>query len=177
MPSFRAHVVLLFPFYARVGSCNLYLDRRHLSMFTANDLLTCVSGYATPYFFISVFAKEKNPNISTFISTVPILVMNYSAMCGRILVGLGADKIGPVNTFMLSIAVSGLTQVLIWNFASSLASILVFAVSYGFWGGVFISLLPPAAAQLFGHEQLANLSGLLFLSTLPGENSPINAAT
>jgi MFS family permease len=126
------------------------------------------SGYQTPYFFISVFTKDKNPDISPFLSTVPILVMNYSAACGRILVGLGADKFGPVNTFMLSILISGLAQVLIWDFASSLTSILVFAVSYGFWGGVVISLLPSAAAQLFGHEQLANLSGLLVLSNLPG---------
>lgn len=95
--------------------------------------------------------------------------MNYSAASGRILVGLFADKfLGPVNTFMLSILISGLTQVLIWNFATGLAGILAFSVLYGFWGGVVISLLPPAAGQIFGHEQLANLSGLLILSNLPG---------
>lgn len=94
--------------------------------------------------------------------------MNYSAAIGRILVGFGADYMGPVNTLMLSILISGLAQVFIWDFASGLPSIIVFAVLYGFWGGVVISLLPPAAAQLFGHKQLANLSGLLILSNLPG---------
>lgn len=94
--------------------------------------------------------------------------MNYSAAAGRILVGLGADHFGPVNTFMLSILISGLTQVLIWDFATNFASIIAFSVLYGFWGGVVVSLLTPTAAQLFGHGQLANLSGLLTLSNLPG---------
>ncbi|KAF8315009.1 MFS general substrate transporter [Clavulina sp. PMI_390] len=127
-----------------------------------------VFGYQTPYFFVSVFTSEKNPELSSFVSTVPILMMNYSAALGRTLVGFVADKMGPCNTFALSILISGLTQVLIWNFASSLASIMVFAVTYGFWGGVVVSLLPPAGAALFGAEQLASLSGLLTLSNLPG---------
>jgi len=162
-------VLMLHSLFLIHTHCWLCLDPRSvLAVTTPADLLTCLSGYLTPYFFISVFTRDKNPEISPFLSTVPILVMNYSAAIGRILVGLGADKFGPVNTFMFSILVSGLTQVLIWDFASSLGSILVFAVSYGFWGGVVISLLTPAAAQLFGHDQLASLSGLLFLSNLPG---------
>ena len=161
--------ILLFLIYVPCRLSSSWLGT--FSLFTAP---TRHSGYQTPYFFISVFTKDKNPGISPFLSTVPILVMNYSAACGRILVGLCADKFGPVNTFMLSILISGLTQVLIWNFASSLASILVFAVTYGFWGGVVISLLPPAAARLFGHDQLANLSGLLILSNLPGTLVHIN---
>ena len=49
---------------------------------------------------------------------------------------------------------------------------MTFSVLYGFWGGCFVSLLSPVAAHLFGHEQLANLSGLLTLFNLPGERLP-----
>ena len=71
---------------------------------------------------------------------------------------------------MLSVLLSGLSQVLIWNFAESYAAIMVFSIVYGFWGGVVISLMSPVGGILFGTEKLANLTGLLVLSNLPGES-------
>jgi nitrate/nitrite transporter NarK len=120
---------------------------------------------------LSVYTREKAPNLSQTLFTLPITVCNFSAALGRVLVGFASDHLGPTNTFIIAITVSGLLQAVMWNFAYSYATIMAFSMLYGFWGGCFVSLLAPVAAQLFGHKQLANVSGLLALTYMPGELS------
>ncbi|KAF9513838.1 hypothetical protein BS47DRAFT_1343848 [Hydnum rufescens UP504] len=132
------------------------------------SLVMTVFGYQVPYFFLSVYTREKTLNISQTLSTLPITVCNFSAALGRVLVGFASDHLGPTNTFIIAITVSGLLQAVMWNFAYSYATIMAFSMLYGFWGGCFVSLLSPVAAQLFGHKQLANVSGLLALTYMPG---------
>jgi len=47
------------------------------------------------------------------------------------MVGLVADQIGPLNTYVMVIVVSGIVQLTIWMTAKSFAQICVFAVMYG----------------------------------------------
>lgn len=115
------------------------------------------------------YTREKVTSLgSEQLITLPVVVMNFSAALGRTLVGYTADRLGPANTYILTLAASGFTQIIIWNFATTYPTILVFGILYGFFGGCLVSLLGPVGAQLFGQEQLANLSGLLMLSNLPG---------
>jgi len=132
------------------------------------SLVMAVFGYQVPYFLLSVYTREKAPNLSQTLSTLPITVCNFSAALGRVLVGFASDHIGPSNAFIIAITVSGLLQAVMWNFASSYTTIMAFSMLYGFWGGSLVSLLSPVAAQLFGHKQLANLSGLLAMTYMPG---------
>ena len=63
----------------------------------------------------------------------------------------------------------GLSQLVIWTFASNFASIFVFSALYGLIGPSFLSLLPIASAQLFGTTGLATLTGFLTLASSPGQ--------
>ena len=54
----------------------------------------------------------------------PLTVLNLSAAVGRILVGFAADKCGPVNALFVAIALSGLTQLLVWMFVTTYAGIV-----------------------------------------------------
>ena len=48
---------------------------------------------------------------------------------------------------------------------------MVFATLYGFFCGCFLSLISAVAAQVYGADRLAGLSGLLLLFNAPGEPS------
>jgi len=76
------------------------------------------------------------------------------------------------------VLMSGLAQLLVWNFVSDYAGIMAMSALYGFFGVCFWSLATPVAAWFYGTENLAGLSGLLFLFAAPGEllGPPITGA-
>jgi len=111
------------------------------------------------------------PNVSSQLSVAPVAVLNFAMAFGRTIIGLTGDRIGVTNAFIGSCVISGLSQMLVWNFATSYTPIIVFAVLQGAFGGCFISLVAPVSAQLFGTEKLATLSGLLILFNSPGKRA------
>ncbi|KAI0920640.1 hypothetical protein AcW1_002325 [Taiwanofungus camphoratus] len=150
------------PVFWSLGSCFLFT----------------VFGYLTPIFFLPTFANDKIPNMTDFLSTLPVTVLNLAAATGRVSTGFVADRIGPVNSMFIAILMSGLAQILVWNFVTNYAGTIAFAVLYGFFCGCFISLSPAVAARLYGSGRLAGLSGLLLFFNLPGNSAgaPIGGA-
>ena len=55
---------------------------------------------------------------------LPVTVLNISAAVGRIFIGFAADKLGPVNALFVAIALSGLTQLVVWMFVTTYAGIV-----------------------------------------------------
>ena len=139
------------------------------------------------------------------LSVLSITILNISSGIGRCCTGFFADRIGPTNTLFAVVLISGLVQLLVWNFANdypgivsaferdvdisylTLAQVATSAL-YGFFGVCFWSLATPVgstipsipadpslklfistAAWFYGTENLAGLSGLLFLFAAPGE--------
>ena len=90
----------------------------------------------------------------------------------QIFAGFLADLIGPINTLFLSFFLGGLSQILIWSFATSMGPIMLFAILYGFAGSWFLSLVPPVVAQMFGTEDFATLVGFVVLTNSPGRLFP-----
>ncbi|GBE86939.1 Aspyridones efflux protein [Sparassis crispa] len=125
-------------------------------------------GYLTPIFYLPMYTTQMIPSADVLLSSLPVTVLNLSAACGRTLIGFVADRVGPVNALFVAVLLSGLTQLLIWNFVTTYAGIMSFAVLYGFFCGSFISLSPAVGAQLYGSGRLAGLSGLLIFFNLPG---------
>lgn len=125
----------------------------------------------SPYALIAAYSREKLPQYpsDSIIPTLPLTVMSFSSGFGRVFAGFLADLIGPVNTLFLSFFLGGLFQIVIWSFATSLGSILVFGILNGFAGSWFLSLIPPVVAQLFGTEGLATSVGFVVLSNSPGK--------
>ncbi|KZV88196.1 MFS general substrate transporter [Exidia glandulosa HHB12029] len=131
-------------------------------------LFFSVFGYLPAVFYLVTYAKDTLPGLSPSLTVLPVTLLNIAATCGRIGVGIAADKIGPTNAFIISVTFAGLAQLLIWNFAASYAAVIAFSIICGAFGGCFVSLTGPVAAHVFGAERLAGLSGLLTLFNTPG---------
>ncbi|EJT97285.1 MFS general substrate transporter [Dacryopinax primogenitus] len=131
---------------------------------------TCF-GYPSPLYFMSTYAASKLPHLSPTSLSIPLAINNFFSALGRTLVGRLADRIGVINAFVISVTLSGLSQLLIWRWVESYAGIMGFAIVFGFFGGCFISLATPLAASLFGVHNLATLSGMLLVFNLPGNTA------
>ncbi|KAI0724670.1 major facilitator superfamily domain-containing protein [Fomitopsis betulina] len=141
-------------------------------------ILCTVFGYLTPIFFLPTFTIDRIPGTTDFLSALPLMLLNFGAAAGRSSVGFVADRIGPVNALLISVSISGLAQLLIWNFVYTYSGIIAFGIIYGFFCGCFISLTPAVCAQLYGSDRLAGLSGLTLFFNLPGNaaGAPLGGA-
>ena len=63
--------------------------------------------------------------------------------------------------FFLSFFLGGILQMVFWPFTASYASVITFGAAYGLTGGVFMTLVPPVCAKVFGMENLATITGLM----------------
>ncbi|KAF8754717.1 Major Facilitator Superfamily [Rhizoctonia solani] len=118
-----------------------WIDKQYFKdpSFGASGLRCCSLGYMTPFVYISVYAREKIPQISDQLASLPISVM--ASFC----------------------------QAVLWNVAAdSYAGIMVFSVLFGMTGPCFISLVTPVAVTLYGTHNLATPTGLLNISNMPG---------
>ncbi|KAJ7030643.1 major facilitator superfamily domain-containing protein [Mycena alexandri] len=130
-----------------------------------------IFGYLSPYYFVTTYVKSQVPTLDpkSILVVIPLVVMNISGGIGRIIAGRLADRFGPVNMFFTSFFLGGLSQVFIWTFAHSYATVMVFSVVYGLVGCWFLSLLPVVCAQLFGLNDLATITGFMVLANAPGQ--------
>ena len=105
----------------------------------------CLSnfGYPVPFFYLPTFAKQKILNLTELVSTqhddtlvcwevhnlrqlsvLSVTTLNISAGIGRCFAGFFADRIGPTNAMFIVVLVSGLVQLLVWNFVSDYPGIV-----------------------------------------------------
>ncbi|KAG0243158.1 hypothetical protein BGW41_002798 [Actinomortierella wolfii] len=117
-------------------------------------------GYFVPFFYFPTYARLNGVSIST--SSVLIGVVNGSSACGRVLMGLASDYIGDVNSLLLSMIFSSVSVFLFWILAKSLPLMVVFCISYGFWSGSFVALVPSVSAHLCGIGRLASVTGIVY---------------
>lgn len=106
------------------------------------------------------------------------MLISFCLAFGRAMIGAVADVIGPLNTYALVFALSGVIQLSLWLTAKSFAHVCIFAVVYGLIATGFLGLIPQIVVQLFGASNLASNVGLLILFNGPGNlaGSPISGA-
>ncbi|KZP00144.1 MFS general substrate transporter [Calocera viscosa TUFC12733] len=133
-------------------------------------IMLAFRGYLSPYFYIEEYTRSIIPGVSPELVTVPAAVMNFAAALGRTLVGHAADRVGACNAFIIAVGMAGVVQLLIWNFAYNYATVMVASITFGFFGGTFLSLTSVMGASLYGVNNLATLSGILTLFNTPGKS-------
>jgi MFS family permease len=89
-------------------------------------------------------------------------VISASSVFGRIVPPYFADQIGSFNVVTISAGMSGVCMLALWlpfNYHSSHAGLIVFALAYGFFSGAFVSLLMPCVAKAGNIETLGRRFG------------------
>ena len=88
--------------------------------------------------------------------------MNAGGVLGRVLPAYLSDAIGRFNLLVPCALLAGLSCLVLWTFAYSLPLVYVFATSYGFFSGAFISVINPCVAQISELHELGTRIGVLY---------------
>ncbi|KAJ9116499.1 hypothetical protein QFC24_006732 [Naganishia onofrii] len=133
-------------------------------------------GFLPPFAYITTYTQDTiiptlNPDsITRLTSAWPLCCMGFGMFVGRALVGMVADKIGAIQTFIIAMEFAGLLQMIAWHFATTYPGAICFSLVYGAFGGSGLSLIPVVIGQLFGvGPNFATLVGLGMLATAPGQ--------
>ncbi|KAI9029021.1 major facilitator superfamily domain-containing protein [Phycomyces nitens] len=118
-------------------------------------------GYFIPFFYLPSYATH----LGLTATNGSALVAVGSAMnsVGRIMAGILADKLGPVNINVIFTTMGGLSTLLIWRFAYTYGSLMAYAVVFGLFCGSYFALLSPITATILGPEKFRSGLSLLFI--------------
>ncbi|KUL83543.1 hypothetical protein ZTR_10578 [Talaromyces verruculosus] len=104
-----------------------------------------------------------------------IAIVNGASLFGRIVPGHIGDKVGYFNIIVASAFFSCIAILCLWlpfDYHSSNAGLIVFAVAYGFCSGAFVSIMMPCCAKSGSLEtlgrQIGTYQGVIAISTLTG---------
>ncbi|OAD04986.1 hypothetical protein MUCCIDRAFT_108830 [Mucor lusitanicus CBS 277.49] len=135
-----------------------------------NFILWCLAdivielSYYTPLFFLPSYATSlglKDTKGSSLIS----ITASCNAI-GRIFAGMIADRIGHINTVIITGFLAGCSAFLIWTFAYNFVSLVFFAAIFGFFGGAFVTLGPSTTAIITGMDRFKSGYSLFLLVTM-----------
>lgn len=77
-----------------------------------------------------------------------------------------ADRIGHINTVIITGFLAGCSAFLIWTFAYNFVSLVFFAAIFGFFGGAFVTLGPSTTAIITGMDRFKSGYSLFLLVTV-----------
>ncbi|KAF2204515.1 MFS general substrate transporter [Delitschia confertaspora ATCC 74209] len=106
-----------------------------------------------PPYFLPLFAHSLGLSSSTGAGLVA--GFNLCNAVGRFLAGPLCDRIGPVNTFFLTMILNAVSMLAIWPVSNSLGPLVVFAMINGIANGSFFTTLPTVVAGMFGPARAA----------------------
>ncbi|KAF2446718.1 MFS general substrate transporter [Karstenula rhodostoma CBS 690.94] len=155
------------------------LKEKQFALFTIGAFLGMWIVFA-PLDYLPSMAQEHG--FSSTLALYLISIVNASSIFGRTIPPYLADYIGSFNIVTWSSGLSGICMLALWlpfNYHSSHAGIIAFALTYGFTSGAFVSLLMPCIAKSgdiqtlgrrFGTFQvimsIANLTGLPIMGAI-----------
>ncbi|GKZ32519.1 hypothetical protein AbraIFM66950_001988 [Aspergillus brasiliensis] len=99
-------------------------------------------GFFNPIFYIEAYAIKQHA-IGEPLAFYLVSILNAASVPGRIIPGLLAPRLGPLNILLGSAIISGLLS-LCWIAITDSGGLIAFAVLYGFFSGAFVAL--PAVA-------------------------------
>jgi len=95
-------------------------------------------GLFTPFFYLPTFAVEHGMSVQ--LAAYLVAILNGASFLGRVVPGILADKIGPLNMLFAAGASTGIL-IFVWQAITTNAGIIVFSVLFGFCSGAIISLM------------------------------------
>ncbi|CDR44264.1 CYFA0S14e01464g1_1 [Cyberlindnera fabianii] len=93
-----------------------------------------------------------------------IITSNASAIAGRFLPSIIADRIGRFNVAIGTITICAIVSLVVWlPFGQHLAALYTFAVMYGFFSGSILSLSPVCCGQISRTEEFGRRYATMYL--------------
>lgn len=123
-------------------------------------------GFLLPYFYLSLYA-QKVAGLSPADGAILLGILNGSSGIGRFALGFAADKLGRMNVFCFCMFMGSLSTFL-WPLCTNFPSLVIYCVSFGFFGGGFISIVPVVLADFWGTERISGIMGIFLSSTAFG---------
>lgn len=102
-------------------------------------------GLFTPFFYLPTYAVDHG--MSAQLSSYLAAILNAASFFGRVIPGIMADKLGAMNMLFLAALCTGIL-IFAWQTMTTNATIILFAVLYGFFSGAIISLMSFALAMV-----------------------------
>ena len=148
---------------ARVKSTILAVRAQRANpYFTRLFLIPFFVGFAyfVPFGFLPSYAVENG--LTSYQAAIIIGLMNGSNSLGRCILGLYGDYLGHINTLLISCTLAALSAVWIWPFATTLQTLSIFGICYGFWIGGYFSLLTPTLIKVLGDGDVASTTSTIY---------------
>ncbi|KAI1790846.1 MFS general substrate transporter [Ganoderma leucocontextum] len=117
-------------------------------------------GLFTPFCYLVSFAADQGMSRRT--AFYMLAVLNAASVLGRIAPAHFADAFGRFTLLVPCAFLAGLSTVLLWPAAHSLAPLIVYAALYGLFSGAFNALIVPCIAQISDIREIGMRIGLLY---------------
>ncbi|KAJ6437430.1 putative AC transposase [Purpureocillium lavendulum] len=106
-----------------------------------------------PPFFIPLYTKASGLSSSTGAGLVAGFTL--ASAVGRIMCGLACDRIGAVNTLIVSLILTGISMLAIWPASHTLGPLIIFVLISGAANGGFFSTMPTVVSNVFGSARVS----------------------
>lgn len=145
---------------------NWYLFKN--PMFTVMFMhgLITTFGYMTPFFLLPSHANALG--LDPWVGTNLSAIMSAVNAVARVFTGYMGDKLGRFNSLFICTFLCGVMCLVIWINVHNEATLWVFAILYGFFGGGYIALFPTVQPQIVGLEHIGPAIGLLYTTNIFG---------
>ncbi|KAH8667005.1 monocarboxylate transporter [Xylariales sp. PMI_506] len=121
------------------------LQERSFALLAAGSFIGYI-GLFIPFSYIVLQASSIG--MSTELQGYLIPILNAASLFGRTIPGHVADNIGRFNVMIIMVIFSVVCVFAVWIPAQTNATVIVFAILYGFGSGAFISLMPTLVAEV-----------------------------
>lgn len=88
---------------------------------------------------------------------------------GKVAVGLVADKIGRLDSFVLTTVLSSVSTAALWVLSTVVGAnesgkglFIAFNILYGLFASAYIGLFSPALVELFGMDNIPCITGIMY---------------
>ncbi|KAL2048725.1 hypothetical protein ABVK25_011042 [Lepraria finkii] len=135
----------------------LFRDFKFVVLFIAGAVATFP--LFVPPFFLPLYSNSLG--LSSNAGAGLVAGFNFSSAVGRLICGLAADKLGPLNSLFMSLLLSAASMLVIWPVSNSLGPLIIFVGINGAANGGFFATMPTVVGTVFGSARVSVAMGMI----------------